>query len=201
MIDTKDLYQQRVSSCADKFVKVLLNPLEIQFILQTATKIAEAKVNETAYRKDGASLIKRYVNGLKGEAAVAKHLGIPIINPDVGVSVDFDTPDIPGYNIGIKTVDYGHFPVIPKENTYPQVICICHPTSNGVVYICGLADVATLNKYQYDDLILDPNLKEKGTKTGFWGFMDLQEVSKTTIEPYKYPEPLDKEGLSFETVE
>lgn len=198
MLDVKDLYQQRVTNCADKFVKIVLNTSELQLILNIATNIVEAKKNETSYKKDGASLLRRYVNGLKGEAAVAKHLGMPITNPDVGVSIDFDIPDIPGYNVGIKTVEYGHFPVIPKNNTYPQVICICHPTAMDIVYICGLADVNTLNKFQYDDLILDPNLKDKGTKTGFWGISQLKEVSKETIEPYKLPDP---DNIPFETVE
>ena len=184
MLDLKDLYQQRVANCADKFIKVILNPLELQYVLNTANAIVQSKTNETSYRKDGASMTKRYVNGLKGEAAVGKYLGMPIINPDVGVSIDFDNPDIPGYNVGIKTVDYGNFPVIPKENKYPQIICICHPNANGVVYICGLADVDTLNKFQHDDLLLDPNLKAKGTKTGFWGFSQLKEVSKDNIEPF-----------------
>lgn len=191
MLDIKDLYQQRVSNCASQFRKIILNPLELQYILNTATAIVHAKMNETTYRKDGASLVKRYVNGLKGEAAVGKLLGIPIINPDVGVSVDFDTPDIPGYNVGVKTVDYGNFPVIPKTNTYPQVICICHPSANEIVYVCGLADVDTLNMFQHDDLIVDPNLKEKGTKTGFFGFSGLKEVSLETLEPYKVPLPLE----------
>jgi hypothetical protein len=200
MLDIKDLYQQRVANCADKFIKIVLNPLELQYILSTAAAIVDAKTNETSYKKDGASMLKRYVNGLKGEAAVGKHLGIPIINPDVGVSIDFDNPDIPGYNVGVKTVEYGNFPVIPKINNYPQIICICHPNANNVVYICGLANVTVLQKYQHDDLLLDPNLKVKGSKTGFWGFSELQEVSLKTIEPYKLPDSLviGETSASFE---
>ena len=198
MLDIKDLYQQRIANCANKFIKITLTPLELQYILNTANSIVQAKTNETSYKKDGASMLKRYVNGLKGEAAVGKHLGIPIINPDVGVSIDFDNPDIPGYSIGVKTVDYGNFPVIPKNNTYSQIICICHPSANGVVYICGLADVDTLNKFQHDDLLLDPNLKAKGTKTGFWGFSQLKEVSKDTIDPYKL---LDSDEIPSDTDE
>jgi hypothetical protein len=185
MLDVKDLYQQHVANRANKFIKVTLNPLELKYITDTAAAVVEAKQYETAHKKDGASEMKRFVNGFKGEAAVAKYLGIDILNPDVGVSIDFDNPDIPGYNVGVKTVSYGNFPVIPKVNTYSQIICICHPSSNGVVYICGLADVDTLNKYQHEDLLLDPNLKAKGTKTGFFGFSALKEVSLESIEPYK----------------
>lgn len=185
MLDLKDLYQQRVSNHASNFIKVVLNPLELKYITDTANAIARSKLSETAYKKDGASVVKRYINGLKGEAAVGKFLKMQIINPDVGVSIDFDYPDIPGYGVGVKTVDFGHFPIIPKANKYPQVICICHPSRAEIVYICGLANVDTLNKYQHDDLILDPNLKAKGTKTGFWGFASLETLSLTAIEPFK----------------
>ena len=185
MLDIQDLYQQRVSRYADKFIKVVLNPLELKYVNDLAIKIIEFKKNETAHRKDGASEEKRFTNGLKGEFAVAKYLKMDILNSDVGASINFDVPDMPGYNVGIKTVEYGHFPVIPKNNTYPQIICICHPNAADVVYIAGLADVDTLNKYQHDDLILDPNLRAKGTKTGFWGFSGLKEVSLNTIDAYK----------------
>ena len=185
MLDLLDLYQQKVAKYADKFIKVTLNPLELGHIVRTAEALVAAKQNETHHRKDGASEMKRFVNGLKGEGAVAKYLKMDIINPTIGVSIDFDNPDIPGYNVGVKTVAYGHFPVISKENTYPQIICICHPVVDNVIYICGLADVALLNKCQYDDLILDPNLKNKGTKTGFYGFSELKELTIDSIEPYK----------------
>lgn len=185
MLDFQDLYQQRVSRYADTFIKVVLNPLELKYVVDLANKIIEAKKNETAHKKDGASEEKRFVNGLKGEFAVAKYLKMDILNEDIGVSAYFNVPDIPGYGIGIKTVEYGHFPIIPKVNTYPQIICICHPNAADIVYICGLANVDTLNKFQHDDLILDPNLKAKGTKTGFYGFHELEEVTLETMEPYK----------------
>lgn len=188
MLDLKDLYQQRVGTCAQSFIKVNFNPLELKFIEDLAIKIVAAKQNETAHKKDGASELKRFVNGLKGELAIAKYLNLDVGSYDVGVSIDFDKPDLIGYNIGVKTVEYGHFPVIPKENSYPQIICICHPNSANTVYICGLADTDTLNKFQHDDLLLDPNLKAKGTKTGFWGFSQLKEVTLDSIEPYKVTE-------------
>ena len=94
MLDLQDLYQQRVSTCASNFVKVILTPSELRTIVSIAATIVEAKKNETAHRKDGASEMKRFVNGLKGEYAVAKYLKIPIVDPTVGVSIDFDKPDI-----------------------------------------------------------------------------------------------------------
>ena len=170
MLDFQDLYQQRVSRFADTFKKVVLNPLELKHIEGIAKEMATAKQLEAHHRVDGASEIKRFTNGLKGEFAVAKYLKLNIddLNTAIGNSADFDIPDIPGYNIGVKTVEYGHFPIIRKENPYPQIICICHPNAADTIYICGLAEVDVLNRYQHDDLILDPNLKAKGTKTGFF---------------------------------
>lgn len=200
MLDLQDLYQQHVSQYAGKFKKVILNPLELKYINELAIKIIEAKKNETSHRKDGASEEKRFTNGLKGEFAVIKFLKMDAIkyadSIEIGVSVDFNVPDLPGYGVGIKTVDYGHFPIIPKENTYPQIICICHPNAADTIYVCGLATVDTLNKYQHDDLILDPNLKAKGTKTGFWGFAELKEFDLSTLDYYKV-----NKDLSSETVE
>lgn len=200
MLDLNDLYQQRVATCAENFKKVYLNPVELRQLELLAAKIVPVKSMEASHRKDGTSELKRFTNGLKGELAVSKYLKMNIVNMDVGTSGEFDVPDIPGYNVGIKTVEYGHFPIIPKVNTYPQIICICHPTANGVVYICGLADVETLTKYQHDDLILDPNLKMKGTKTGFWGFSQLKEVTLEALEPYKVEadsEPLTEENSTI----
>lgn len=187
MLDIQDLYQQRVSRYADKFIKVVLNPLELKHIDNIVVQIVTAKKLETHHKADGASETKRFTNGLKGEFAVAKYLKLNIddLNTAIGNSAEFDIPDIPGYTVGVKTVEYGHFPIIRKENTYPQIICICHPNAADIVYIAGLADVDTLNKYQHDDLILDPNLKAKGTKTGFWGFSNLDAVTLPTLEPYK----------------
>lgn len=185
MLDLKDLYQQRVSVHAPNFKKVILNNLELKYIINVANKIIDAKKSETAHMKDGIAEEKRFINGLKGEFAVSKYLGIDIVNSDVGHSSMFDVPDIPGYLVGVKTVDYGHFPVIPKHNTYAQVICICHPTAPEVIYICGLATEEILNKYQHDDLILDVNLRAKGTKTGFYGFSNLIDLSLDSIESFK----------------
>lgn len=200
MLDIKDLYQQRVATLISSFKMVTLNPLELKYITDTATAIVQAKLSETAYKKDGASITKRYINGLKGEAAVGKLLKMNIIDPSVGVSIDYDYPDIPGYGVGVKTVGYEHFPVIPRENKYPQVICICHPTRNDIVYICGLATVDVLNKFQHEDLLLDANLKAKGTKTGFWGFSQLTELTVDALEPYKgmeiYKDPEDAVKVS-----
>ena len=46
-----------------------------------------------------------------------------------------------------------------------------------LVFVCGLADVEVLNRCQDDELILSPNLRRRGTKTGFWGFQFLTPIN------------------------
>ena len=55
-----------------------------------------------------------------------------------------------------------------------------------LIFVCGLATADVLNKYQDIDLILDPNLRNRGTKTGFYGFKYLQPLTNIgDIEKYK----------------
>jgi hypothetical protein len=51
------------------------------------------------------------------------------------------------------------------------------------VYICGVATVDVLNKYQSIELIKNSKLKARGTKTGFYGFNKLKKFS--TLEDLK----------------
>lgn len=95
-------------------------------------------------------------------------------------------PDIPGYRVGIKTVERDKFPIIFKDNSYPQIICIKSTKYNNLIFVCGLATSNVLNNYQDDDLILDPNLRARGTKTGFYGFEQLVPIkSLNDLSTYK----------------
>jgi hypothetical protein len=98
----------------------------------------------------------------------------------------YHQPDIPGYSVGIKTVEQGKFPIIFKKNDYPQIICIRSLKEPNLIYVCGLATKEVLNTYQDTSLILDRNLRARGTKTGFYGFQYLKPIeSLKDIEKYK----------------
>ena len=88
--------------------------------------------------------------------------------------------------VGIKTVERDKFPIIFKDNSYPQIICIKSTKYNNLIFVCGLATSNVLNNYQDDDLILDPNLRARGTKTGFYGFEQLVPIkSLNDLSTYK----------------
>jgi hypothetical protein len=135
------------------------------------------KPSENHHKSDNSSLYQRFFTGTLGELALEKFLGVDgIVNWDVGDSKDFHKSDLKriGLSVGIKTVRYGQFPVIFKKNYNHEIIMI--RWQSRYVYVCGLAKKEILNKYQSDDLIVDPKLKERGTKTGFYGFEHLLPI-------------------------
>lgn len=179
-------YQENVINHSESFKRVVIPTEYMKRIEEFASRIVNAKANEQHHKIDNGQELKRFTTGLMGEAALEILLGINIIDWTVGNSKDYHHPDIPGYSVGIKTVEKWKFPIIFKSNAYPQIICIRSDKYSNLMFVCGLATVDVLNNCQSDDLILDPNLRSRGTKTGFWGFEHLTPLrSIKDIEQYK----------------
>lgn len=143
------------------------------------------KLKEKGHKKDHSKEAKRWFTGRLGEMAVERVLSKKFCDWSIGQSQKYDEPDLLplGYKVGIKTVEFGKYPVIFKKSKYPEIICIL--LAENLVAVCGLADVETLTKYQDIELIESPLLKEKGTKTGFYGFKDLKPLDLSALEKYK----------------
>lgn len=179
-------YDDYVTRYSDSFTRVVIEPEYISKIKKFVNKIIEAKSKEHHHKIDYHQEEKRFTTGLLGEAALEKLFGIPIIDWSIGNSNLYHKPDIPGYKIGIKTVERDKFPIIFKNNWYPQIICIKSTKHANLVFVCGIATIEILNKYQDDDLILDSNLRKRGTKTGFYGFAHLLPLrSLDDLSKYK----------------
>jgi hypothetical protein len=171
-------YQTHIIPFSKEFILVKLEDIDVQKIDAFVNKIIERKKKESHHFIDKNSHYKRYYTGILGELALEKFFGINgIVDWSIGDSKDYHVPDLKklGLNIGIKTVEYGAFPVIFKKNYSNEIILIRWKDKH--VYICGLATQDVLNKFQSEDLILDKKLKIKGTKTGFYGFEHLKKFS------------------------
>lgn len=170
-------YDEYVSKHSDKFARILLDEETISSINDLAKIISQEKLQEKHHAFDCHNELKRFTTGMLGEAAVEKLLGLRIREWKIGGdSRDYHHPDIKRYNVGIKTVEYGKFPIIFIHNTYPQIICIKSKVYDNLIFVCGLATKEILNTYQDTELILDRNLKKRGTKTGFYGFEYLKPI-------------------------
>ena len=170
-------YDSYVTKYSDSFIRVLIDSDYLEKIKGLACDIVAKKITESHHQVDRNREIKRFTTGLMGEAALEKLFGIKIIDWTTGNSVEYHHPDIPGYNVGIKTVERNKCPIIFKKNRYPQIICIRSDKREDLVFVCGLATPDVLNECQSDDLIIDPNLRKRGTKTGFWGFNRLIRIN------------------------
>lgn len=179
-------YQKDVVRFKDNYKGIVIPPEKIDRIKDFAEQLVKQKQNESHHLSDNGQELKRKITGLMGEAALERLLGIEIIDWTLGNSNSYHNPDIPGYNVGIKTVERDKYPVIFKRNRYPQIICVKNKIRDDVVFVCGLATAEVLNRYQDIDLILSPKLKARGTKTGFYGFEHLTPVtSLADLEQYR----------------
>lgn len=160
-----------------RFKRIVLSDEVINKINDFVKRLVEKKKSEEHHADDNRSEIKRFTTGLLGEAAIEQYLKIKSIDWSIGDSKKYHKPDLKkiGLDVGIKTVEYGRFPIIFKKSYSSEIINI--KVSSNEVLICGLANVDILNKYQDDNLILDDKLRARGTKSGFYGFDNLLQFN------------------------
>lgn len=168
-------YQECVENFRDRFIKVTLKDETVDKINKLAEDIAQKKIFEQHHMRDSGSERKRFSTGFLGEAALSNILKRPIIDWAIGDSKDYNKADLSklGLKVGIKTVGWGYFPVIFKNSYYPEIIVLKDKPNE--LYVAGLATVDVLKTYQDDELIVSPNLRSRGVKTGFWGFEHLKK--------------------------
>ncbi len=175
-------YDTHIKPYSDKFIRIKLDTNEIKKAFKWALEMTEAKDIEMTIAHDRSSAFKRLAHGVIGEMAIEKYFQTTFIDWTIGNSKDYSVPDLisVGHHIGIKTVEYGKFPVIPKDNHYSQIINI-YRAKDQVCFICGLATPEVLNLFQTTDLIISNSLRRKGTKTAFYGFEHLIEPNNIII--------------------
>lgn len=176
-MDRKDLYESHIKSCQNNFVKIVVPDMKIKKIEEFVTDLIVKKEKEAHHLSDNRSHFIRYFTGTLGEVALEEYLGFEgIVDWEIGNSEDFHKSDLRavGLNVGVKTVRNGYFPIIFKKSFSPEIIMIKKNSVDNIVYLCGFATKDILNKYQSDDLIIDQELRKRGTKTGFYGFNHLQ---------------------------
>lgn len=171
-------YENYVKPFSSNFIHIEISEKEAEKIESHVTELIKRKANEIHHLNDNKSHFKRYYTGTLGEFALEKFLGIDgIVDWTIGNSADYHSPDLKklGLNVGIKTVEYGLFPIIFKINYSSEIIMIRWKERH--VYICGLATKDVLNKHQTTDLIMDKKILTRGSKTAFYGFQHLKKFN------------------------
>jgi len=141
------------------------------------SQIIKKKTSESHHTIDSFNEAKRWRTGIGGELALEQLINEPFVDLTIGDSKDYHTPDLLklGLSVGIKTVEYGKYPVIFKNSKKPEIIIL--KLSENSYSILGLATVEVLNTHQDDNQILSPALRARGTKTGFVGLHKLKQFN------------------------
>ncbi len=175
-------YEDYVKPFSKNFIRIKITEEELKKIDDFVKKIIKEKIKESHHKVDNGQEYKRFFTGIMGEVAIEKLLNINTINWTIGNSNFYNEADLNSINIniGIKTVEYGKFPVIHKNVKRAEIINI---RWKNYIYICGIATQEVLRNYQDDNLIISPLLRARGTKSGFFGFNNL--ISFNNIDDLK----------------
>jgi hypothetical protein len=170
-------YETCVEPSVENFVKVTLGEKILKEIDDAIQSIIENKYGEYHHQIDSHNEEKRWRTGLEGEAVVEQFLGVNFSDRTAGKSKDYNEADLKriGLDCGVKTTEYGKFPVVHKVPKRPEIIVL--KINKTDFYMCGLAMPIYTKYYTSDNLILSPSLRAKGTKTGFWGFFRLKQFN------------------------
>ena len=157
---------------------------KVEKVERMLDEIASEKKYE--YEVDKENIKMRFRTGLLGEAGIETFFDIEVLEPGAGNSSKYNHPDLEqaGYKVGVKTTrkirGQERYPLINKNNDYPQLICLIEQRDGDwYCWLCGLATTDVLNTYQdIDDIAYNKDeIVKKGQKTAFWGFRHLKRVS------------------------
>ena len=172
-VDALYPYDELVDSYVDNFETVVIDDDFISRLSVWVNDLVRAKSGERHHQIDGNHESKRWTTGYLGEYAVEQYIGKRFVDWSIGKSGNYRAPDLTsiGIDCGIKTVEYGKFPLVFKNSHSPEFIVI--RKDHNTFWMCGYANTDVLNSYQADELVLSKALRERGTKAGFYGFDKL----------------------------
>ncbi|MFE3867553.1 hypothetical protein ACFX5E_05625 [Flavobacterium sp. LS2P90] len=130
-------------------------------------------INELRDLYEGVAFIDKFSLKILSILALETFLKLELIDWSI-VNPKTYSPSIfiSGKRVNVIMSEYGEFPVIDKMNDEPAIITIKKGTKD--VWICGFADVTTLNSHQNDDFLKGSMTKNIDSKTTFIGFEHLK---------------------------
>ena len=170
----------KVLSNRDNFLYESLNYNDLLKIQDSVlNSLGFKNLNELRDRYEGVAFINRFSLKISGVMALEKKLKKPMIDWDkVNPKNYIPKIVVSGKEINVVMCKYGEFPVIEKVNTSPAIITVRKDKKD--IWICGFADVKTLNENQDLKFLKGEMMKGLETKTTFVGFDALKPF--TTYE-------------------
>jgi hypothetical protein len=174
---SKLIYKYLINSLVCDERTITLNESNSKKLDEFVKNVMVKKKNEPHHIVDSFNEAKRWRTGAGGELALSQYLGKDFVDLTIGKSNDYHIPDLSsiGLDVGIKTVEFGKYPIIFKVSKKAEIIII--RLDDEKYCILGIVSPEDLNKYQSDDEILSPSLKARGTKTAFTGLFKIKPFS------------------------
>lgn len=167
----------KVAQSRPNMIYITITDEELAKIDEFVKEKIKAKMLEDQHKVDGGEEYKRSFTGMMGEVAVAKHFGKNFVDWTVGSSRKYNVADLRsiGYNVGIKTVEMGKFPLVTRNAYRPELICV--RKNDNTIVICGLATSNVIRANLNDNFVKSPNVIKRGEKSAFTGFHELIKIS------------------------
>lgn len=167
--------------------EVQMTQEDIDIVVEWAGRVYDWKVAHNDREGDVGErtrFIKRESSGRLGEMGLERLLGVTFCDWTVGSEEDNSDPDLTpiGLRCGVKSssilVDNPNVPLVKIYPTYPEVIIVLRPNLyhhefGDLVSICGLATREVMMRNSDITLIRQKAIRDKGWKTGFYGFEHL----------------------------
>ncbi|RZK26966.1 MAG: hypothetical protein EOO43_01195 [Flavobacterium sp.] len=160
----------------NKFLNEKLSYLDLKRIEDLVLKSLNINnINELRDKFEGVAFIENFTLKISGLIALEKQLKVPLISWETVNPLNFE-PKLYLLNqqIEIITSEYGSFPIINKDSKIPVIICIKKDKKD--IWICGFADLATLNSHTNEKYLSGAVMRENN-KTAFVGFNKLNTFS------------------------
>ena len=177
---------REIAKCKNNMHYITLTDEELAKIDTFAREKSKAKLLESHHQTDGGQEYTRNYTGMMGEVALEKFFGVPFVDWTIGTSSKYNVADLRplGYNVGIKTVEMGKFPLVRKDAYRPEIMCI--KKDERTIIFCGLATTEVLINNQDDRFVKSPNALRRGEKSAFTGFDKLIKIdSLSDLNAYK----------------
>jgi hypothetical protein len=150
------------------------NILKVQQVVLESLKLSN--VNELRDKFEGVAFIDRFSLKIYGIIAIENLLRLELIDwPKVDPKNFEPIIKINDQKISVIMSEYGEFPTIDKISDKPAIIAIKKDKKD--IWICGFADVDTLNNNQDESMLKGSMTKNIDSKTIFVGFEFLKSFS------------------------
>jgi hypothetical protein len=167
-VNQREEFEKQFNKCDSVCISIPSG--DITRIENWVKKIVNVKMQEQVHKLDGTKEHKRWRTGRMGEVALEILFNKKFTDWSIGRSDKYAYADLKdlGVDVGVKTVEYGSFPLVHKVSHRPEIICVLYGNK---VYVMGLATVDVLNTYSNQDYVRTDSARDR--KTGFYGFDKL----------------------------